>query len=263
MSIASENYKSGPYSATTDTFVVTFPFDAKAELAVYKTVVATGVSTKLTVDSDYTVSGEGDESGGSITTDETYGSAYTITILRDVPLTQLVDLANNATFYPAVIEGGFDRLEQQIQMLAELIDRCYKVSPAESNPDLDAVVETLTAGVRYPLTKTMWGDAQAGSDMVFGKYVPTNDVYLSEVEIEAYAGAPVGRDLILKVKIDGVAQSRDFTLGAGEYHAKIVPNSTELLIPAGKALEWYFSQVGLPANPGTNVTVTNYFRRNV
>ena len=52
------------------TYPIGFKFNSAADLVVQKTVIATGVTTTLTLNSDYSVAGASVEEGGSITDDE-------------------------------------------------------------------------------------------------------------------------------------------------------------------------------------------------
>jgi hypothetical protein len=82
-----------------------------------------GSETLLTLTTHYTVSGVGDVGGGNITTVTTYSSEYTLTILRDVPFTQLTDYIENDEFPAESHERGLDKAIMILQQLAEKINR--------------------------------------------------------------------------------------------------------------------------------------------
>lgn len=263
MSIASTDISSGPYTTNgaTTSFPVTFPFLANDEITVYRTETVSGALSILVLNSDYTVTGAGNENGGAVIISPALASGYTIYIVRNVPLTQTVDIANQSTYFPNVLEGGMDRLEMQIQMLAEKLGRAYLVLPGEPAPDLNALLTALVPFTTEYVPKTMFGVAQAGSGKIFGKHVAANECYVEAVILEAFGGPPVGQDLICKLKIDGVVQNTNFALGSGQLHAVAVPATpTTVHVPQGSAVELYFSQVGT-VYPGMNVTATLQIRK--
>jgi len=137
MTVASATAKSGPYTGNGSQTVFAYGFKifANTELQVIRTSVA-GSDTTLALGSDYTVSGVGADAGGNVTTTVAPATGEKITILRNVALTQLVDLRNQGGFYPEVHERAFDKLTMAVQKLDEEIERSIKVSPsAATSPD--------------------------------------------------------------------------------------------------------------------------------
>ena len=62
-----------------------------------------------------------------------------LTVYRNTPLTQIVDLIYGGAFNPEVLEGdGFDRIVMMIQELQEEVDRAVKVSISDENPPKSA-----------------------------------------------------------------------------------------------------------------------------
>lgn len=123
---------SGNGSATT--FAFSFKIISSSHLVVIRSTAA-GVDTTLTLGSDYSVTGVGSESGGSITYPLS-GSALPagdrLIMLRSVPLTQLTDLTNQGPFYAEVHESEFDLLCMADQQLSERLDRAVTVPPSDS-----------------------------------------------------------------------------------------------------------------------------------
>lgn len=262
MSVANTNLKTGPYetNGTTTVFPVTIQFFAPTEIAVYQRDIVEGDVTQLVLDSDYTVSG-GDGETGSITTigvvdgevvPVAIAAGFELYILRAIPLTQPTDLTNSGRWLPEVYEAALDRLLEQIQQLQEQLDRCYKAP-------IGSTAEEFTGGANEAIVKTLYGDAQP--DVVFGRWTAPASGYLDAMTLEAYSGAPVGQNLIARVRIDGDLHAQAFTLPAANYYAQVVPTLGTVAVAKGATVEFFFSQVGSPVNPGTNVTVTAKFRR--
>jgi hypothetical protein len=122
------------------TFPFTFPVYDEAHLYVYLQVIADG-SQALVDTGDYTVSGIGDEDGGSVVFDTAPASTYRVYILRSVPLTQDLDVENQGGFYPENMEREFDLLEMQIQQLREELSRTIRAPLGEEFPVLDTTFE--------------------------------------------------------------------------------------------------------------------------
>jgi hypothetical protein len=79
-------------NGSNDTFAYTFRVDNEAHILVQQTTAA-GVTTTVS-SSDYTVTGVGVSAGGNVVFDTAPTSGYTITLTRDVPLTQEIGRAH-------------------------------------------------------------------------------------------------------------------------------------------------------------------------
>jgi hypothetical protein len=118
-------------------FPVPFRFLDKTHLRVIRSVIATGVETELVLDSGgatgYTVTGAGAASGGEVTVvTAPVGAGATqerITILRNVPATQLLDFIANDAFPAESHERGLDQLTMLHGQQGEVLDRAM-VLPA-------------------------------------------------------------------------------------------------------------------------------------
>ena len=123
-------------NGSTTAFVVPFYFLADAHLAVILRG-ADGVETTQTLNSDYTVTGAGSASGGSVTMSTAPASGETLAILREVPLTQETDYVENDPFPAETHERALDKLTMINQQQTEVLDRTFKVSEvSETNPTL-------------------------------------------------------------------------------------------------------------------------------
>lgn len=116
------------------TYPIGFKFNSAADLVVQKTVIATGVTTTLTLNSDYSVAGAGIEEGGSITFSQAPTSVESIKVTRVVDLLQLTDLRNQGKFYAEVHEEVFDKLV--------MIDQQQQTEIEDANAKSDEAVAT-------------------------------------------------------------------------------------------------------------------------
>lgn len=116
----------------TTAFSVPFYFLANTHLIVYRTQISTGITTTLALTTDYTVSGAGTPSGGTLTCVIAPTSDQRLSILRNVPLTQEVDYQTNDPFPAATHEAALDKLTMEVQQVNEALGRSVTISPAST-----------------------------------------------------------------------------------------------------------------------------------
>jgi parallel beta-helix repeat protein len=110
-------------NGTTTAFAVPFYFLDNSHLTVLRTQISTGVITTLALTTDYTVTGAGVPAGGTVTCLVAPTAGQKISILRNVPLTQLNTYVPNDPFPAASHEQALDKLTMEVQQLDEAIDR--------------------------------------------------------------------------------------------------------------------------------------------
>lgn len=166
------NRKQYAGSGTTGPFPFPYPFFADGDLVVIKTDAA-GADTTLTLTTDYTVSGAGDPSGGSVTTVAAVAAGETITIVRTLDLTQGLDLVENDDMPSDSLEDALDRLTMIVQQLAEVDGRCVKFGQASAFSDVDfpelvgsRYLTTNAAGTALQLTAAVAAAVQATDYML-------------------------------------------------------------------------------------------------
>jgi len=128
-----------------DTYSYTFKIFAATDLEV--TVRDDDdVETVLGYPADYTVTGAGIASGGTIVlTAGDLDDGFALTIRRVVSLVQSTDIRNQSSLFPEVIENEFDRLVMIDQQQQDEIARAVKV-PVTALPSLDTAFPPPGAG---------------------------------------------------------------------------------------------------------------------
>ena len=182
-----KNLHSG--DGTTDTFVYQFKIFAKGDILVIIRS-STGTETTKTIDTDYTLTGIGNASGGSVVFEsgKIPTATETVVLYRNVPQTQAIDYIANDPFPAETHEEGLDRATMTIQQMQDELDRSFKVSKTniilsseftdsattrasktlgfDSNGNLTTVADFLPAGGDSALfqyaTSTTDGDPGAG-----------------------------------------------------------------------------------------------------
>jgi len=140
MTVASTTTKvSYSGNGSTTVFTVPFYFLAAGDLRVILRSSA-GVETVQTLTSQYTVTGAGVTSGGSVTMLTAPASGTTLTILRNVSPTQETDLLPNDRLPAESLETALDKATMLIQQLDEVADRAlqYPASDAAVSAQIPA-----------------------------------------------------------------------------------------------------------------------------
>lgn len=125
----------------TTVFQIPFPFLENEQIYVQKKD-AEGNLINYTYATDYTVTGAGEENGGSVTLNVAPEQGSTISIYRDVPLTQEVDYRENEIFPAETHEEALDKLTMEVQQIQEQLDRSVKVDRF-SDVDPDIIVKEI------------------------------------------------------------------------------------------------------------------------
>jgi len=170
---------------STDIFPYTFKIYAESDLIVERVTIATGAVATGTLDTHYTVSGEGTETGGNVTTIgdwENTSALYKIVIRRKLPLTQEIEFVDNVGTPAATYKEGFDRLCMICQSLQEQIDRSLLRDPTQTTaitfPEASAekLIGWNTAGTALENKETLDEDvlASAAALLVDAQTAATN-----------------------------------------------------------------------------------------
>jgi hypothetical protein len=117
-------------ASATQTVAVPFFFLEEEHLKVIR--LRAGVYTTLTLATHYTTTGENGEAGGAVIFNGA-GTAIAdvITIIRSIPINQLVDLVYNGRFPGETIERALDRLTMVCQALSEILGRTIRFEAGE------------------------------------------------------------------------------------------------------------------------------------
>jgi hypothetical protein len=243
MTLPATTRRAGPFDGNDSTTVFPFTFKVFAtdELVVYLTSTA-GVETVLTLDSDYTVTLNGDQvadPGGDITypaSGSPLATGEKLTAIGGLPYDQTLDIPGGGNFAPDALENALDRIEMQIQQLAETTSRAF-ILPVSS----DGTAFELPEGVPFDLIG--W-DATglvlvnytpgAGATTLVNQYLANQSV----LPVALTPGASVAVDARL---------SNNFTLLAGQNFT--LQNPTYLT--DGMILNFRFKQDGTGSRVAT------------
>jgi hypothetical protein len=143
MTLSSANNKSGPYAGNgvTTAFAGTFRISDPAHVQVIETDAA-GVETVRVLTADYAVS-DMDGTGFSVTMLIPPVAGSRITLIRNVPFTQEVDLQNQGAYFAEVIEQALDAAVSRDQQLQEQVSRSVKIPASADLAGLDTLIGSI------------------------------------------------------------------------------------------------------------------------
>jgi hypothetical protein len=136
-------------NGVTTAFSFPYKFLANGDLVVIETVIATGVQTTKTITTHYTVSGAGDDAGGTVTMVTAPASTISLTIYRDPAATQTVDLVENDPLpVEDSLEAPLDKLTMMIQRLKDVDNRSLR-QPEGDTANIDYLPAKVTRASKY------------------------------------------------------------------------------------------------------------------
>lgn len=124
------------YIATNGQTVFPYPFPITQDSDLV--VVVNGVT--LNTDSGYTLSGQGDDTGGNVTFTLGRTAGDIVTLFRDIQIQRVSQIAQNSGFSSTVFNAEYNNIYLILQQLEASIAQCLQV-PNTNNP---APVTTLT-----------------------------------------------------------------------------------------------------------------------
>lgn len=175
--------KSG--NGVTTVFPFTVVFFANSHIVVTKVVAATSATTLWTEGVQYSLTGAGSPAGGTLTTlgGFTLATGEFITIVRDVPATQAVDLVPNGALPADTLERALDKLTMLAQDLDSNFAGTLRLNSADTAVDLDPLPLKATLANKF-LAFDGNGDpmAAAGTSASLGPVTAFIDTLLDDVD---------------------------------------------------------------------------------
>jgi hypothetical protein len=200
-------------------FAFPYYFLAEADLIVLETVISTGVQSVKSLTTHYTVSGEGNPAGGSVTMLTAPASTVTLTIYRDPSAIQDVDLVEGDPLpVETAIEQPLDKLTMIVQRVKEVIERSLRLPEGDvgfvaADMFLPAEVDRASKYLGFDADGKPVATAGTTSDLIATPFVETllddatAGAFLTTLGISAY---------IQTLLNDADAATARATLGTGE-----------------------------------------------
>jgi hypothetical protein len=235
-------------NGATTAFAFPYRFLVSADLVVTLVLADTTQVVKV-LNTDYTVTGAGDDAGGTVTMVVPPATGQQLILVRDVPLTQETDYISGDPFPAESHETALDKLTMISQRLNNLISRSIRLS------DADLLVSSTILPSPIANATLVWNGT--GTALVngvgSGEFVglsPYMEVVLGSVDAaEAQTNLGAAADAVV-VKLTGaqtVAGVKTFSDGI------ILPetNFTPLLVSSGGGAPTYTTNIGRGFTVGT------------
>lgn len=130
-------------NGSTTTFAIRFPFLDSAHVEVYTRFADKETRLEPT---QYTISGAGNEAGGSVTLNSAPTNGTRVTILRNVPLTQLYAYEELDNFPAKSHEDALAKLTMITQQLQEQLERSVVLTPTDPRDPIELMEQILATG---------------------------------------------------------------------------------------------------------------------
>ena len=145
-------------TGTTGPFDIPFKIFADGDVVVTKTVDSTGVSTALTLTTDYSITGEGG-AGADLTTVAAVASGETLLIYLNLENTQPTDYVNNDGFDADVVEDSLDRVTL---LTRQQTDNDFAIKVPSSDASAPAELPSATDRAGFTMVFDINGDPGIG-----------------------------------------------------------------------------------------------------
>lgn len=202
MTVASSTNRSGPYAGagTVGPFTIGFRFLDNTHLLVVRKDPS-NVETTLTLGVDYTAAGAGTVGGGTLLLTAVLAAGYSLTIQRNVPLTQLADYTQSDAFPAESHEDALDKLTMIAQQIDTKANTSLRVPETASTlPMLPAAAARAnllvgfdSAGNPITVAPTSGSATALALDLANKTSAPKGAGQIGFSQSQAYAVGTVGR----------------------------------------------------------------------
>ena len=170
-------------NGSTTRFAISFPFLESSHVIVYKKVRGT---ESVVNSSEYTISGVGQQNGGTLTFNTAPAKGTIITILRNVPITQLHKYTELDNFPAESHENALAKLTMICQQLMELSSRHLTVPPTATETPQEVMRQLLdiakTAEKYAQMAKETYDAAVELKNVVNDLVIQTGDEQVVRIE---------------------------------------------------------------------------------
>ncbi|MBP2652638.1 MAG: hypothetical protein H6Q73_207 [Firmicutes bacterium] len=173
------------YTCNSATYVFAYTFDITESSDIHLYQTYDGTTTEIT--SGFTVDTTNKEVTYSAAA--SLDSNYTITLAREIGLTQSISLQNQGEYFAKTHEGEFDKLTMINQQQQETLDRSLKAPVSVDTSTVDMTLPTPTAGktIKWNSTATGWELASDPDVAATAAATSESNAATSESNAEKYA----------------------------------------------------------------------------
>lgn len=191
-----------------DTFAYGFKISAEEEMIVTEVDDATDAETVLILDTDYTVTGVGEDDGGDVVLTDPLATGKTLVLSRTTSATQSTNFENQGGFFANTHEAAFDKITQLLQEHAEQLERCPKttIQSGDTGEELIANVTAAVAAAAASAAAATTAETNAETAETNAETAATNAAAsaaaAAQSAIDAAASAGAFSDSTIAIKTD-------------------------------------------------------------
>lgn len=157
-------------NGSTTSFPISFYFLDAADIRAILRDNATGDETEWSQPADFTVSGAGNPSGGTLSAAAAPASGKTLFVYREVPIVQPVDYVENDAFPAESHERALDRLTMIAQQIASEIGRSFRLQKTDPTTSIE-LPDVATRKGKYLYFDPATGDPSVAEVVTVGAIV--------------------------------------------------------------------------------------------
>lgn len=212
-----------------DTFSFSWRILVKSDLVALTKVVATGLTTTLVLDTDYTIddSDVDNAAGGDVVLTDPLPTGTDIYLIRATAKTQLVELVEGGTFPAAVITRFLDRLTMMVQEQQYLLRQTLHFSLASTFKDVE---------VENPVSGKLIGwnsDLDMAINFTVGDLEIGDTPIITVAILAAAFNGTIPHTLGASAKVLGLSTTWHTTVKVGTITATTIPVEFGTEVPAG------------------------------
>jgi hypothetical protein len=277
MTVASSTSRAQYNCSGGTTYTFSFGVGETSEIKVILTD-GLGIPATLTETTHYSVSATNNDfsSGGTVTTVAAYDTPYTITILRNVPITQSSDYVEGMESLYETFEDGLDKLTRIDQQQQEILNRALTIPEASS---ATTALSALVANGYLRVNSTGDGfefatlvETGAISDEAYNQTTwsaaddtaPSKKAVSAELELKAdKSGETITGATLTTSTINGLtptAAAVGFTLAGGTTSKTLTVSDTLTLALGAANLKQFMNAAGAALEWGLGLKIVAYTR---
>ena len=188
-------------------FNYTFKIFQNTDLNVYVTPVGQDANDSTDITTLYTVTGIGDEDGGSITLAIPTNANDLVTIVSNIPSSRTTDYQNNGDFRPNVVNNDFDRVVSLVKKVEDRTNRGLLLPESQQDP------KPLSLPIPKAGFPVRWNGDESGLENYDGSTVSNEEIANDKVVINYSTLNAALTDTSLKLNQE--VKIREHTSGNG------------------------------------------------
>lgn len=190
-------------------FNYTFKIFQNTDLNVYVTPAGQDANDSTDITTLYTVTGIGDEDGGSITLAIPTNANDLVTIVSNIPSSRTTDYQNNGDFRPNVVNNDFDRVVSLVKKVEDRTNRGLLLPESQQDP------KPLSLPIPKAGMPVRWNGDASGLENYDGSTVSNEEIANDKVVINYPTLLAAQSDASLKINQSCKLKERTIGNGGG------------------------------------------------